>query len=119
MMPLLKIKRLPRRRRLFFGGIDAFAQFLARLEMRYVFRRHLDLVAGFGIAAGARRSEIQTETSKAAYLDPVPLRKTLAHGVQYHFHRQFGILRHQLVRDGKRAASFAINSDLVMMLPYC
>src|SRR5690606_39837060 len=36
------------------GGVDALAQFLARLEVRHLFSRHHHFLAGFRIATNAR-----------------------------------------------------------------
>src|SRR5215510_995245 len=40
--------------------VDTLAQFLPRLEVRHVLRRHLDLLARFRVAAGARRPVVQS-----------------------------------------------------------
>src|SRR6185503_860811 len=81
---------------LLFLDIHALAQFLARLEVRHVLRRHLHLFPRLGVAPGARRPVIQAETAETPDLDALTLGQALPHGVQDHLHRELRILRHQL-----------------------
>src|SRR5664279_5104112 len=76
--------------------IDPLAQFLARLEMRDELLRNLYLLAGLGIASGARRPVVQAEAAEPADLDAFALREGLAHRVEDHLDRKLGILGYQL-----------------------
>jgi hypothetical protein len=46
-----------------FLEVDAFAQFLAGLEVRNVLLRHLDTLARLGVPAGARRPVVEAEAA--------------------------------------------------------
>src|SRR3954454_9417039 len=85
-----------RRRGLLGRLVDALAQLLAGLEMGYVLLRHLHLLAGFGVAAGARRPVVQAEAAEAADLDAIAGEQRLRHRVEDHLDRVFRVLRHQL-----------------------
>ena len=52
--------------------VDALAQVLAGLEVRHVLAGQRDGLAGLGIAALARRAEMQAEAAEAADLDALP-----------------------------------------------
>src|SRR5262245_22208857 len=83
--------------------VDAFAQFLAGLEVRDMLLGHLHAFAGLGIAPRPRRPVVQAEAAEAADLDPLALGQTVGHGVQDHLHREFGVLGYQL-RELRRQA---------------
>src|SRR5690349_20509564 len=76
--------------------IDPLAQFLARLEMRYEFLRHLHPLARFRVAAHARRPVVQPEAPEAADFYPLALHQALRHRVQDHLDGEFGIFGHEL-----------------------
>src|SRR5712691_5493335 len=76
--------------------VDPLAQLLARLEVRDVFLRHVDLLARFRIAADARRPVIEPEAAEAADLDALGLHQALRHRVQDHLDRIFGVLCDEL-----------------------
>src|SRR6267142_436276 len=76
--------------------IDPLAQFLARLEVRYEFLRHVHPLARFRIAAYARRPVIQPEAPEAADLDALPLHQALRHRVEDHLDGVFSILGDEL-----------------------
>src|SRR5689334_7833116 len=76
--------------------IHPLTQFLASLEVRHVFGRHLHFFPRFGITPGARGPVIEPETAEAPDLDALALGQALAHRVEDHLHREFRILRHQL-----------------------
>src|SRR5215472_3999812 len=59
--------------------VDAFAQFLARLEVRHVLARQGDRRTGLRIAAHARWPVMQRKTSESANFDPLAARQRLAH----------------------------------------
>src|SRR5438132_5973152 len=61
--------------------IDAFAQFLAGLEIRHTLLRYLYPLAGFGIAACPRWPVVEPEAAETANLDPLAFRQTFGHGV--------------------------------------
>src|SRR4029453_6731509 len=79
-----------------FRKVDALPQFLAGLEMRHEFLRHLHLFAGLGVASGPRRAVVEAEAAESADLDALTLREGLAHRVEDHLDRELGILGHQL-----------------------
>src|SRR5689334_656310 len=58
--------RRRRRRRLL---VDQLLQLLARLEVRHLLRRHVDLVAGLRIASFPRLALAQAETAESPQLD--------------------------------------------------
>src|SRR6266568_3699345 len=76
--------------------VDPLAQLLARLEVRDVFLRHVDLLARFRVAADARRPVIESEAPEAADLDALGLHQALRHRVQDHLDRVFGVLCDEL-----------------------
>src|SRR5438552_5739180 len=84
--------------------VDAFSQFLAGLEMRDVLFRHLDPLAGLGVASGAGRPVVEAEAAEAADLDSLPLGQAFGHGVEDHLHRDFGVFGYQL-RELRRQAA--------------
>jgi len=51
--------------------VDGIAQLLGRLEEGDPFGRHIDALAGLGIAANTRVTLASAEAAKAAYLDLV------------------------------------------------
>src|SRR3954470_14963946 len=55
-----------RRRRRLGLPIDQLFEFLARLEIRHLLRRHIDFVAGLRVAPLARLTTSQTKASKSA-----------------------------------------------------
>src|SRR5579864_3958791 len=61
--------------------IDAFPQFLSRLEVRHILFGHLDLLARLRIAPGPRRPIIQAEAAEPADLDALALREAFRHRV--------------------------------------
>src|ERR1043165_728008 len=77
-------------------AVDALAQFLARLAVRHVLLRHVNLLAGCRIAAGARRPVVEPEAAEAADLDAMPAEQALRHRIEDHLHSVPGILRHEL-----------------------
>src|SRR5215471_4994499 len=83
--------------------VDAFAQFLAGLEVRDMLLGHLHAFAGLGIASRPRRPIVQAEAAEAADLDPLALGQAVGHGVEDHLHRELGVLGYQL-RELRRQA---------------
>src|ERR1700687_308699 len=77
---------VPGRAALALVVIHPFAQFLTCLEVRDVLTRYLHLLAGLGIAAGAWRPVVQTETTEAADLDAVTGGERVRHGIQHRLH---------------------------------
>src|SRR5689334_21332851 len=77
--------------------VDALAQFLARLEMRYVLARQGDRRTGLRIAAHARRTKMQGNTAEAANFDAFAIGQCLAHLLHYAFHRQFHVVEREVV----------------------
>src|SRR5450755_2541352 len=86
-----------------FLEIDAFPQFLARLEVRDVFFGHLYPLAGLRITPRPRRPVVEPETAESADLDSLALGQTFGHGIEDHLDREFGILGHEL-RELRRQA---------------
>src|SRR5580765_7206124 len=77
--------------------IDAFAQILARLEVRNVLAGKRDGFAGLGIAALPRRTEVQRERAEAAYLDAISRRQGIAHDLEDLLERELHILGRQML----------------------
>src|SRR3954467_5066174 len=79
--------RWRRRRRLRFA-IDQLFEFLARLEVRHLFWRHIHFVAGLRVAPFARLTTSQTKASKSAQFDLLAAMQrvddALEHGVDDH-----------------------------------
>jgi hypothetical protein len=94
--------------------MSTLPQLLAGLEVRNVLLRHLHLFAGLGIAPHAGRTVIQGKAAKTADLDAITPRQGVGHRIENHLYRELGVLRDQL---GKRSASRAMSSDLVMPEP--
>src|SRR5579863_9437141 len=56
------------------AAVDAFAQILARLEVRHILAGERYSLAGLWIASLARRTEVQREAAESADLDAIALR---------------------------------------------
>src|SRR5690348_9415293 len=78
------------------GEIDPFAQFLAGLEMRHVLAGQRDLGSGLGIAAHARRAEMQREAAEAADFDALAAGQGQAHLFHHVLDRQFHVVERQM-----------------------
>src|SRR5688572_25307829 len=74
----------------------AFAQFLARLEMRDVLARERDRITGLGIAPEARRTVVQREAAEAADFDALATRQRRAHHLEQGLHREIDVVRLQV-----------------------
>src|SRR5207342_702364 len=75
---------------------DAFAEFLARLEMRYVLARQRDGIARLGIAAKPRRPVMQREAAEAADFDALAPGQRGAHHFEQGLHREIDVVRLQV-----------------------
>src|SRR5215510_15357663 len=76
--------------------VDAFAQVLARLEVRHVLAGQRHRFTGLGIAALPRRTEVQRERAEAAYLDAISRRQGIAHDLEDLLERELHILGGQM-----------------------
>ena len=76
--------------------IDTLTQFLAGLEVRNIFRRHLCPRAGLWIPPDTRRPVNESKATEAASLDAITVPEGRDHRIENHIHRQIGILRQQL-----------------------
>src|SRR5690349_12936172 len=76
----------------FFAVVHAVAQVLARLEMRHIFTRQRHGVTGLGVAAHARRTEMQREAAETTDLYAPAGGQGTAHPLQDHLHGQFDVL---------------------------
>jgi len=75
--------------------LNAFAHFLAGLEVRHIFRGNHHGFSAFGITPCSCGSVVQTETSEATDFDATPLCQSVPDSVEDLFNRDFGILRHK------------------------
>ena len=82
--PASSITRASLRLAGFDGTINAFAQFLASLEMGHPFLGDAYLVAGLGVSPHARRPVIECKTAEAADLDTIAPGQYLRHRIEYH-----------------------------------
>src|SRR5690606_718415 len=62
--------------------VDPVAKFLARLEVRDILSGQGHGLAGLGVAAQARRAEVQREAAKTADLDAFTLGQRAAHHLE-------------------------------------
>ena len=65
-------------------SVDRLAQFLAGLEVRHPFRRHINRSAGRRIAAGPWRPMIQTEHAESSNLNAPARGECLGYAVDDH-----------------------------------
>jgi hypothetical protein len=77
-------------------AIHPLSQLPAWLEVRDELLRHLNLLPGLRIAAGARWAAVDRKTAEAADLDALALCQTQDHGSEYRIDHKLGILRDQL-----------------------
>src|SRR5262245_3404641 len=76
--------------------VDAFAQVLARLEVRHVLAGERHRFTRLWIAALPRRTEVQRERAEATYLDAISRRQGIAHDLEDLFERELHILGWQV-----------------------
>src|SRR5690606_5952860 len=74
------------------AGVDAVAQFLPGLEMGNVLAGQRHRFPGLGVAAHARRAEMQGEAAEAADLDALALGQGAAHHLEQGLDRQVHIV---------------------------
>ena len=72
-------------------AIDAFAQLLARLEMKGVPGRKRHRRTGFGVPPHSRRAETEQEAAEASDLDSPTTRETRRHLVEQTLHRTLDV----------------------------
>src|SRR6187549_3405194 len=77
--------------------VHALAQVFARLEVRNVFAGQRHRLAGLGIAALPRRTEVQRERAEAPYLDAISRRQGIAHDLEDLLERELHILGWQML----------------------
>src|SRR6187401_2510228 len=76
--------------------VHALAQVFAGLEVRNVFAGQRYRLAGLGIAALPRRTEVQRERAEATYFDAISRRQGIAHDLEDLLERELHILGWQV-----------------------
>src|SRR5690349_23125435 len=76
--------------------VDQILQFLARLEVGHLLRRHVHLVAGLRITALARLALPQPEAAEAAQLDLLASVQRFDDALEYGVDNDFGMLLRQI-----------------------
>ena len=79
---------------------DAFSHFLARLEMRDIFREDGHGFAGLWVATFPCRAVIHAETSEAADFDAITMSQRITNSVEDFLDDDFGILGRQMGETG-------------------
>jgi hypothetical protein len=77
--------------------IDALTQVLAGLEVRHVLAGERHGFAGLGVAALARRAEMQREAAETADLDALAAGQRVAHDLEHLLDRQLDVLGGQVL----------------------
>src|SRR5690606_37915679 len=84
------------RRLLPCGRINALTQFLAGLEVRYVFARHHHFFPGFRVTPDARGTRRQGKAAEAANLDTLARDQGLSHGLEHRLDSNVRIANREL-----------------------
>src|SRR5262249_27678496 len=77
-------------------AIDQLLQLLAWLEVGHLLRRHIDLVAGLGIAALTRLALAKAEAAESPQLNLLAAVKGVNDAAKYRVHDDFGVLLRQI-----------------------
>src|SRR5437868_3062560 len=82
--------------RLAGAAVDAFAQFLAGLEVRHELLGHLHFLPRLRVASDARRATVEAEAAETPNFDAMPFRQGVGHRIEHRFHREIRILEDKL-----------------------
>ncbi len=85
------------------AGIHPLPQFLARREVRHLFRRNQHRFTGLWIASSPRWPVVQRKASEPAYINAISVLQRIAQSLNDRFDRQFAIFGDELRVAGSEA----------------